>query len=68
MLEKTRQLAELSESRFPKRLQLIMCNVVDVEVALEQITGLETRSPRESPKFCEQLKIIYKSLFLSNLV
>lgn len=60
MLETTRQLVESSKTDFPKRLQLIMCNVVDVEVALEQITGLETRSPRESPKFCELLKIIYK--------
>ncbi|XP_062120666.1 uncharacterized protein LOC133834908 [Drosophila sulfurigaster albostrigata] len=60
MLEKTRQLAALSDTKFPKRLQKIMCNVVDVEVALEQITGLETRSPREAPKFCEVLKIIYQ--------
>ncbi|KAH8404407.1 hypothetical protein KR222_011024 [Zaprionus bogoriensis] len=60
MLETTRQLVESSKTDFPKRLQLIMCNVVDVEVALEQIAGLETRSPRESPKFCELLKIIYK--------
>ncbi|XP_064553886.1 uncharacterized protein LOC135439166 [Drosophila montana] len=60
MLDTTRQLVESSDTKFPKRLQSIMCNVVDVEVALEQITGLETRCPRESPKFCEILKIIYK--------
>ncbi|EDV99432.1 GH13027 [Drosophila grimshawi] len=60
MLEATRKLVESSNAKFPKRLQTILCNVVDVEVALEQITGLETRSPRESPKFCELLKIIYK--------
>ncbi|XP_023160726.1 uncharacterized protein LOC111592623 [Drosophila hydei] len=60
MLDTTRQLVESSDSKFPKRLQSIMCNVVDVEVALEQITGLETRCPRASPQFCELLKIIYK--------
>ncbi|KAH8255602.1 hypothetical protein KR038_007027 [Drosophila bunnanda] len=63
MLETTRKRVEGYVGKFPKRLQSILCNVVDVEVALEQIAGLEKRQPRESPKFSELLKIMY---FLSN--
>ncbi|ALC38416.1 CG13766 [Drosophila busckii] len=60
MLKTTKELVESSTPEFLNRLQMILCNVVDMEVALEQIAGLETRSPRQSPKFCELLKIIYK--------
>jgi len=63
MLESTRQRVERTERKYPKRLQSILCNVVDVEVALEQIAGLEKRHPRDTPKFNELLKIMY---FLSN--
>lgn len=59
MLETTRQRASGSGGRFPKRIQSILCNVVDVEVALEQIAGLEKRHPRDAPKFNELLKIMY---------
>ncbi|KAH8410349.1 hypothetical protein KR009_012367 [Drosophila setifemur] len=61
MLNTTRRRAEKSGSggKFPKRLQSILCNVVDVEVALEQIAGLEKRQPRDAPKFNELLKIMY---------
>ncbi|KAH8298105.1 hypothetical protein KR018_006834 [Drosophila ironensis] len=59
MLETTRQRALLSGGRFPKRLRSILCNVVDVEVALEQIAGLEKRQPRDAPQFKELLKIMY---------
>lgn len=63
MLETTRKRVEGYAGKFPKRLQSILCNVVDVEVALEQIAGLEKRQPRDPPKFKELLKIMY---FLSN--
>ncbi|XP_017069829.1 uncharacterized protein LOC108106999 [Drosophila eugracilis] len=63
MLESTRNLVERSSRKFPSRLQSILCNVVDVEVALEQIAGLEKRHPRDTPKFNELLKIMY---FLSD--
>ncbi|EDW76192.1 uncharacterized protein Dwil_GK19030 [Drosophila willistoni] len=60
MLERTRKLVENSNcKKFPQRLQSILCNVVDVEVALELISGLETRQPREAPKYSELLKIMY---------
>ncbi|XP_068150295.1 uncharacterized protein [Drosophila tropicalis] len=60
MFERTRKLVENSNcKKFPQRLQSILCNVVDVEVALELISGLETRQPRESPKYSELLKIMY---------
>ncbi|SPP85817.1 uncharacterized protein LOC117588061 [Drosophila guanche] len=65
MLETTRRRVEDSPGKFPKRLQSILCNVVDVEVALEQIAGLEKRHPRDTPKFNEILKIMY---FLSKPV
>ncbi|KAI8038102.1 hypothetical protein M5D96_009143 [Drosophila gunungcola] len=63
MLDTTRKRVAESVGKFPKRLQSILCNVVDVEVALEQIAGLEKRHPRDTPKFNELLKIMY---FLSN--
>ncbi|EDV59095.1 uncharacterized protein LOC6540851 [Drosophila erecta] len=63
MLETTRKRVERASRKFPQRLQSILCNVVDVEVALEQIAGLEKRHPRDTPKFNELLKIMY---FLSN--
>lgn len=63
MLEKTRKRVERAARKYPQRLHSILGNVVDVEVALEQIAGLEKRHPRHTPKFNELLKIVY---FLSD--
>ncbi|XP_039492008.1 uncharacterized protein LOC120452024 [Drosophila santomea] len=63
MLETTRTRVEQASRKYPQRLQSILCNVVDVEVALEKIAGLQKRPPRDNPKFNELLKIMY---FLSN--